>query len=140
MSAAHLSIFMDLHKKVSQHCYRTLNLTWHAAACATRCWYLHAVAIATPDCLSAAGHRRNANKLLQRQVRTPHMPCAGLLFDCDEHGGAVAGHINLREAEPMQMAGLWSCIYDAMHCNREISSILNLTGNSKVSLTTDCTS
>lgn len=51
----------------------------------------------------------------------------------------MADHINVREAEPMQMAGLWSCIYDVMHCNREVSSMLNPISSSKVSfLTADC--
>lgn len=95
----------------------------------------------TPDYLGAAHHRTEPSNCLRRQVPTRHMPCVGLLFDCDEHGGAVAGRINLREAEPMQMAGLWSCIYDAMHCNREISSILTPIGSSKVSLlNADCIS
>ncbi|KAL3139726.1 hypothetical protein ABBQ38_004031 [Trebouxia sp. C0009 RCD-2024] len=66
----------------------------------------------------------------QIQVHSPptrlHEPAQeGLLFDCEEHGGSVAGSINLRAAEPMHMAALWSCIYDAMSCNKEISSILN---------------
>lgn len=65
---------------------------------------------------------------------TQYMHCIGLLFDCEECGGAVAGCINLREAEPMQMAGLWSCIYDAMHCNQEIRSILSPVDSSKVAL------
>lgn len=64
------------------------------------------------------------------------MRCVGLLFDCEEYGGAVTGRIDLREAEPMQMAGLWSCIYNAMHCNQHISSILSPTVTSKVALLT----
>lgn len=62
------------------------------------------------------------------------MRYAGLLFDCEEHGGSVAGSINLRAAEPMHMAALWSCIYDAMSCNKEISSILNPKAGAKVCL------
>ena len=62
------------------------------------------------------------------------MSHAGMVFDCDEHGGPVAGGINLMEAEPMQMAGLWSCIYDAMYCNTEISRILDPNAGGKVCL------
>ena len=80
-------------------------------------------------CMSITEKR---NKRMQRPAPTQHMHCIGLLFDCEECGGAVVGRINLREAEPMQMAGLWSCIYDAMHCNQEISSILSPAANSKV--------
>lgn len=68
--------------------------------------------------------------------RQSSMLYAGLLFDCEEHGGPVAGNINLRAAEPMHMAALWSCIYDAMYCNKEISSILNPKAGAKVRLIT----
>ena len=89
-----------------------------------------------PSRLQERCRQKSKTKVCKGRRQTQHMYCIGLLFDCEECGGAVAGCINLRKAEPMQMAGLWSCIYDAMHCNQEISRTLSPIPSSKVALLT----
>ncbi|DBA67312.1 TPA: hypothetical protein ACH3X2_001612 [Trebouxia sp. C0005] len=53
-------------------------------------------------------------------------PLEGLLFDCHEYGGPIMRHINPQSPGPMQLAGLWSCLYYAMHCSQTVRDVLNL--------------
>ena len=54
---------------------------------------------------------------------------AGVLFDCHEYGGPIARQVDLQSPEPMQLAGLWSCVHAALRCSSEVSSALNLPGS-----------
>ncbi|DBB07867.1 TPA: hypothetical protein ACH3X3_009267 [Trebouxia sp. C0006] len=58
--------------------------------------------------------------------QTNDSPLEGLLFDCQEYGGPIMRHIDPHSPGPMQLAGLWSCLYYAMHCSQDVSAVLNL--------------
>ncbi len=50
---------------------------------------------------------------------------AGVLFDCHEYGGAISSQVNLQQLGGMQLAGLWSCIYDAMRYSKDVNTVPN---------------